>query len=497
MNVGVYLLTAFLLYTSLLNYKTLVQLISPASGEDIQKGNHRLYRAIDHCLDVFLENGFVSIYLLVAFQPHRDVYSKRSPQNYLFAKGLLVFFFFFLIHFILNVGSNFPLNIFFLIITTFHLSEFFLSFLHNRDNSNYYNFLVNPNWGYVYFFILTLLEYYAKIFFFVLVHFFEKYFSKRLLHNLLIVNYFFLQNFLPNGRSVGSYGYVNQIDWGENGGARQVGIGVGVGVSGGVSKGVTWRVSSLVGTRAAEGGHQGEPSLLLLLQNRMLVKGELRKGAFTLPLAKGQPSSSQIDAKRKGETETFPTCDGASPLGRTYGGCLFTMGPPILDKTTTCKTYDLSNSIWKKIIHQYADIFDKYQVKGSYKQAHKYHLLLVLLSMLLSLCGLLLRILGLLHCSRNFCFYALSSDQLADRCLKNKHKLVTSGVYKYMRHPCYTGWFYYALFLQLLLMNLFCFVLSFFVSWVYFYRTIKMEETYLLECYGEEYRSYKRKTPNI
>ncbi|ANQ11012.1 Protein-S-isoprenylcysteine O-methyltransferase [Plasmodium coatneyi] len=477
MNVGVYFLTAFLLYTSLLNYKTLVHLISPTFGGHIQKGDDRVYRVIDHYLHVFLEYGFVSIYLIVAFQPSRNAYSKRSPQNYIFAKVLLVFFFFFLIHFLLNVKNNFPLNIFFLIITTFHLSEFFLSFLHNKNNSNYYNFLVNPNYGYVYFFILTLLEYYAKIFFFLLVHFCEKYLNKRLLQNLLLVNYFFLKNFVQNGPGVCTYCYVNQLDWGKNGNEFQVGI------------------NTHVGTHFTVGGgaHPGELSLLRLLQNRIRMKGQLHRGTFPLPLGKRKGTSSQDNAKNTGETDTSLTYD-VFPLGRTYGECLFTTGPPPSD---TCKTYDLNNTIYHRIIHQNAGVFNKYKVKGSYKRAHKYHLLLVLLSMVFSLFGLLLRILGLVHCSSNFCFYVMSTDHLADKCIKNKHKLVKSGVYKYMRHPCYTGWFYYALFLQLLLMNLFCFVLSFFVLWAYFYHTIRMEETYLLECYGEEYRSYKRKTPNI
>ncbi|EDL44177.1 hypothetical protein PVIIG_01431 [Plasmodium vivax India VII] len=373
MNVGVYFLTAFLLYTSLLNYKTLVHLISPSSGAHLQKGNGGVYQTVDHYLHIFLEHGFVSIYLLVSFQPNRNVYAKRSPHNYLFAKGLLIFFFFFLFHFILNIKNNFPLNIFFLIVTTFHLSEFLLSSLHNRNNYNYYNFLVNPNCGYVFFFILTLIEYYSKIFFFILGHFCEKYFSRRLLQHLLLVNYFFFKKFAQNGRAVCTYRYA----------------------------------------------------------------------------------------------------------------------------TTTCKTYILNNSICQKIIHQYEGIFDKYEARGSYERADRYHLLLVLLSMVVCLCGLLLRVLGLLHCNRNFCFYVLSTEHLADRCIRKKHLLVKSGVYKYMRHPCYTGWFYYALFLQLLLLNVFCFVLCFFVSWAYFYRTIKMEETYLLECYGEEYRSYKRETPHV
>ncbi|SCO75615.1 protein-S-isoprenylcysteine O-methyltransferase, putative [Plasmodium vivax] len=478
MNVGVYFLTAFLLYTSLLNYKTLVHLISPSSGAHLQKGNGGVYQTVDHYLHIFLEHGFVSIYLLVSFQPNRNVYAKRSPHNYLFAKGLLIFFFFFLFHFILNIKNNFPLNIFFLIVTTFHLSEFLLSSLHNRNNYNYYNFLVNPNCGYVFFFILTLIEYYSKIFFFILGHFCEKYFSRRLLQHLLLVNYFFFKKFAQNGRAVYTYRYVGQAQWGHEKSACEVGTYLSVGVD------------PLVDP------HPGESPLLRFLQNRFRLRGELRRGAFALPLASGRGSSSPGGAKHGAGRGISPTCD-APPIGSSYGECLFTRGAPPLEATTTCKTYILNNSICQKIIHQYEGIFDKYEARGSYERADRYHLLLVLLSMVVCLCGLLLRVLGLLHCNRNFCFYVLSTEHLADRCIRKKHLLVKSGVYKYMRHPCYTGWFYYALFLQLLLLNVFCFVLCFFVSWAYFYRTIKMEETYLLECYGEEYRSYKRETPHV
>ncbi|KAI4835074.1 protein-S-isoprenylcysteine O-methyltransferase [Plasmodium brasilianum] len=161
------------------------------------------------------------------------------------------------------------------------------------------------------------------------------------------------------------------------------------------------------------------------------------------------------------------------------------------------KKYDLNNSLFQKIILKYENFFHSYDIIGNYDQIYNYYLFISLLSLLFSLAGFLLRIFGLIQCSKNFSFYVLHSDTLFKKYVKRKHDLVTWGLYKYMRHPCYTGWFYYALFLQLFLFNIICFILCFIISWTYFYRTIKLEEKYLLECYDDEYRKYKAQTPNI
>ncbi|CAN0391353.1 unnamed protein product, partial [Phaeothamnion confervicola] len=52
------------------------------------------------------------------------------------------------------------------------------------------------------------------------------------------------------------------------------------------------------------------------------------------------------------------------------------------------------------------------------------------------------------------------------------HALVTHGVYRWLRHPSYFGWFWWSTGSQLLLANPFCFIGYTLASWVFFRRRI-------------------------
>jgi protein-S-isoprenylcysteine O-methyltransferase Ste14 len=74
------------------------------------------------------------------------------------------------------------------------------------------------------------------------------------------------------------------------------------------------------------------------------------------------------------------------------------------------------------------------------------------------------------------------------------HKLITSGIYKYIQHPMYASQFVVTFAQILLLQNwiagplgLVCFIPFYFV------RVIE-EEKLMLETFGDEYRKYKEKT---
>jgi len=77
---------------------------------------------------------------------------------------------------------------------------------------------------------------------------------------------------------------------------------------------------------------------------------------------------------------------------------------------------------------------------------------------------------------------------------QKKDDLVTEGVYRYMRHPQYTGIFL-ALFGQLVhwptLPTLLLFPV---IVWLY-HRLARKEEKRMLERFGEEYEAYMRRTP--
>eukprot|EP01034_Spumella_vulgaris_P024493 gene24493-30844_t len=74
------------------------------------------------------------------------------------------------------------------------------------------------------------------------------------------------------------------------------------------------------------------------------------------------------------------------------------------------------------------------------------------------------------------------------------HKLITTGVYSYLRHPSYFGWFYWSVGTQLILCNPVCTVLYAIASWSFFKDRIPYEEQLLLKFYGDEYTKYAQQT---
>jgi protein-S-isoprenylcysteine O-methyltransferase Ste14 len=78
--------------------------------------------------------------------------------------------------------------------------------------------------------------------------------------------------------------------------------------------------------------------------------------------------------------------------------------------------------------------------------------------------------------------------------VRDEHKLITTGIYKYIRHPMYAAHLVWAI-AQILILHNWIAGYSFIVTMIpfYFYRKRKEEEM-LLEEFGEEYRVYKQKT---
>ncbi|SBT81049.1 protein-S-isoprenylcysteine O-methyltransferase, putative [Plasmodium malariae] len=461
MNVGMYIVSAFLLYAGVLNYKPLIYLINTNLYEIIEK--KKKFEISDYWLHKWLEYGFVCVYVCIAFQPSRNVYSKRSKYNYIFAKILLIYFFFFFFHFIINISNNFPLNIFYLFLITFHLSEFFLSFVHNKNNYNYYNFLINPNYGYAYFFVLTLLEYYAKIFLFVLLRAFEKYINKYLLRQLLIFNFFFFKNYMDN-YGICTYSYYNQIKTNKSNITTPIINEI---------QGKNKPMKKLLATR-----YDNNTIISLFLTKRDLLKDSnysqiifLRKDTnvkHVLSVYKfgrnkdsyhlyknthkqkkknrySNSSKTHYDIEEKAISSAYPSFTDLSGNKCIFNNTLVTMFIQKWTNKIFSKKYDLNNSLFQKIILKYENFFHTYDIIGNYDKIYNYYLFISILSLLFSLAGFLLRIFGLIQCSTNFSFYVLHSDTLFKKYVKRKHDLVTWGLYKYMRHPCYTGWFYYAL----------------------------------------------------
>ena len=78
-----------------------------------------------------------------------------------------------------------------------------------------------------------------------------------------------------------------------------------------------------------------------------------------------------------------------------------------------------------------------------------------------------------------------------------KHALVTDGVYRFVRHPGYCGWFWWSVGTQVMLANPLSAIGFAYFSYRFFAHRIKQEEALLesSDFFGDEYTRYKATTP--
>lgn len=105
------------------------------------------------------------------------------------------------------------------------------------------------------------------------------------------------------------------------------------------------------------------------------------------------------------------------------------------------------------------------------------------LGLALMLLGQSIRTLGMAHCGRSFSHYVKTRHETG-------HVLVTDGIYKFLRHPSYCGYFWWAVGTQLMLGNPLCTVAFAVVLWKFFKDRIGVEERYLA-AFFEGYRKYR------
>ena len=91
-------------------------------------------------------------------------------------------------------------------------------------------------------------------------------------------------------------------------------------------------------------------------------------------------------------------------------------------------------------------------------------------------------------------FY-LSHKELSDNCspfveIKEKQKLIKTGIYQYIRHPMYLSMWIFALFQGLVLSNYFIEIFGI-ITWAYLYFfRIANEEKIMIDTFGKEYEEY-------
>lgn len=79
---------------------------------------------------------------------------------------------------------------------------------------------------------------------------------------------------------------------------------------------------------------------------------------------------------------------------------------------------------------------------------------------------------------------------------RENHCLITHGIYRFVRHPSYLGFFLWSIGTQVLLCNPICTVGYIVVLWRFFARRIQFEEYYLYQFFGRQYEAYAERVPS-
>ena len=110
------------------------------------------------------------------------------------------------------------------------------------------------------------------------------------------------------------------------------------------------------------------------------------------------------------------------------------------------------------------------------------HIYGIFLGLLLFLSGFVLRWISVVNLKEQFTVRVAISDN---------HKLITNGIFKYLRHPSYAGMILYYLGLGLLMHNFLSLIILLVFSLVPIVIRINHEETVLTGHFGNEYIEYK------
>ena len=106
---------------------------------------------------------------------------------------------------------------------------------------------------------------------------------------------------------------------------------------------------------------------------------------------------------------------------------------------------------------------------------------------LIVVCGHAARVGAMFTCGEHFAHRIMVAKEPG-------HRLVTHGIYAYLRHPSYTGWFWWSIGTQLVLGNPLCVLAYARASWGFFADRIPFEEETLREFYPGEYPAYAART---
>ena len=128
-----------------------------------------------------------------------------------------------------------------------------------------------------------------------------------------------------------------------------------------------------------------------------------------------------------------------------------------------------------------------------FRQNFKFQVFAVF-GLVLLLFGGVIRMKARLHLKEKAGFNSLvGTSQLQ---IVNKHKLVTDGLYKHVRHPLYLGEILRNLGVVILFSSVYGILIVSLASFFLLFR-IQIEEKMLIVVFGEKYKVYKRRTKKL
>ena len=108
---------------------------------------------------------------------------------------------------------------------------------------------------------------------------------------------------------------------------------------------------------------------------------------------------------------------------------------------------------------------------------------ITVLGILMVIVSQIIRSWAMMKCGESFNHYIQTQK-------KDNHILVTNGIYVWLRHPSYFGFYYWSIGTQLVLHNPISCVLFALAGWKFFSQRIPYEERSLIRLFGDEYYDY-------
>ncbi|KAL0637117.1 farnesyl cysteine-carboxyl methyltransferase [Maublancomyces gigas] len=147
-----------------------------------------------------------------------------------------------------------------------------------------------------------------------------------------------------------------------------------------------------------------------------------------------------------------------------------------------------SNGMAYNIAH--ASAFTEAAVEWYFFPGLKTHRALTAFGVILVILGQLARSYAMAHAGTNFSHVVVMNREQG-------HILVKTGIYAYIRHPSYFGFFWWGMGTQFMLGNPVCAVGYALALWKFFSSRIREEEKLLIGFFGEDYVQYRATTMTL